>query len=226
MVAGHGPVSRGRGHKYLPDTAVALTSVENDCLGCGTGARLTSVPRPELTEPEYLRQIEQLARNVVNAASEEGWLTYNDEPTDATRLQRMVNKLALAIRHYHFAGDGCLEEADRPEVRLVGVLLLRPEVMPAGLNETYEQMCLRLGVEPRPEGWALWNTWGENGGPATMVVTDVAATEGLLANWTRGISTYPVTPLPSQIVLVRQGWVEPMTFSPRAVRHIGLAGQP
>jgi hypothetical protein len=67
---------------------------------------------------------------------------------------------------------------------------------------------------------------GENGQAATMVVTDVAATEGLLANWAHGISIYPVVPLPAQIELVRQGWVEPMTFSPRAVRYMGLAGQP
>jgi hypothetical protein len=67
---------------------------------------------------------------------------------------------------------------------------------------------------------------GENGQAATMVVTDVAATEGLLANWAHGISIYPVAPLPAQIELVRQGWVEPMTFSPRAVRYMGLAGQP
>ena len=59
-----------------------------------------------------------------------------------------------------------------------------------------------------------------------MVVTAVAATEGLLANWAHGISIYPVVPLPAQIELVRQGWVEPMTFSPRAVRYMGLAGQP
>jgi hypothetical protein len=185
------------------------------------------VPRPELTETEYLRQIERLARSVVDAASGEDWLTYSDNPVGVTGLQHMVNLLARAIRRYHFAGDGCLEdEANRPEVRLVGVLILRPHAMPAGVDETYEQMCLRLGVEPRPDGWALWNTWGENGQAATMVVTDVSATEGLLANWAHGISIYPVAPLPAQIELVRQGWVEPMTFSPRAVRYMGLAGQP
>jgi hypothetical protein len=47
-----------------------------------------------------------------------------------------------------------------------------------------------------------------------------------LANWPRGVSIYPVAPLPAQIELVRQGWVEPMTFSPHAMRHMGLAGQP
>ncbi|MEO6083325.1 MAG: hypothetical protein ABIQ18_09490 [Umezawaea sp.] len=185
------------------------------------------MPRPDLTETEYLRQIERLARGVVDAACGEDWFTYGDTPAEATQLQRRVNLLAREIRRYHFSGDGCLDdEADRPEVRLIGVLVLRPHVMPAGMNETYEDMCLRLGVEPRPDGWALWNTYGENGQAVTMVMTDVSATEGLLANWARGISIYPVTPLPAQIELVRQGWVEPMTFSPRAVLFMGLAGQP
>ncbi|MFC0548899.1 hypothetical protein [Kutzneria chonburiensis] len=103
-----------------------------------------------LTESEYLRQIERVARSVVDAASGEEWL---------------------------------------------------------GIDETYEQMCRRLGVEPRPDGWALWNTWGENGQAATMIVTDVAPPK---ACWRTG----PVA------------WGEPMTFSPHATRHLGLTGQP
>lgn len=184
------------------------------------------MPRPELTETEYLRQIERLARGVANATTDEDWFSYDEDPPEATRLQRMAGALARGIRRYHFDGDGCMEdERDRPEMKLAGVLILRPEAMPVGMDETYEQTCLRLGVDAQPEGWALWNTWSEGGDAVTMVVSAVATTEGLLTNWTRGIAYYPTVPLPSQIVLVRQGWTEPMTLSPNSVRRLGLRGQ-
>ncbi|MFD0468013.1 hypothetical protein ACFQ0B_06605 [Nonomuraea thailandensis] len=37
-----------------------------------------------LSETEYLRHIELLARDVIHAANEEGWLTYDREATAAT----------------------------------------------------------------------------------------------------------------------------------------------
>ncbi|KAA2256919.1 hypothetical protein F0L68_25825 [Solihabitans fulvus] len=181
---------------------------------------------PELTEAEYLREIEQLARAVADAAGGEDWFTYGEEPPGATRLHRAVNRLARSVRRHHFDGDGCLpDERERPELRLAGVLLLYPDAMPAGVPETYEQLCRRLGVPAREEGWALWNTWAEDGRPVTMVVTAVEATEGVLRNWARGIPLYPVLPLPGQLELVRQGWFEPMTLSPNSTRRLGVAGQ-
>ncbi|MER6814454.1 hypothetical protein ABT299_34710 [Spirillospora sp. NPDC000708] len=57
-------------------------------------------------------------------------------------------------------------------------------------------------------------------------MTDLDGTEGLLMNWAQGISTYPVTPVPSQIAQVHQGWTAPMTVSPRARRHLGVDGLP
>lgn len=183
--------------------------------------------RPELTESEYLREIERLARAVTAAAGAEGSLAYGPDPADATPLHRAVNALARAVRHHHFPGDGCLpEEEDRPTVRLVGVVVLRPAVMPAGTDESYPTACARLGVEPRDEGWALWNTWGDGGAPVTLVVSAVATTEGLLANWARGGSAAPVTPVPSQIAAVVQGWSAPMTFSPVAAGKLGVRGLP
>ncbi|MET9063014.1 hypothetical protein ABZX99_35010 [Streptomyces antibioticus] len=185
------------------------------------------MPRPELTEPDYLRELERLARAVTAAAAAEGTLTHGPDPIGATALHRAVNALARAVRHHHFPGDGCLPgEEDRPTVRLVGVVLLRPSAMPAGTDESYGEACARLAVEPRSEGWALWNTWGDGGAPVTLVVTDVAATEALLAHWAHGGSAAPVTPLPSQIVAVRQGWTGPMTFSPQAARGLGVPGLP
>ncbi|WP_406368896.1 hypothetical protein OG788_02845 [Streptomyces sp. NBC_00647] len=177
--------------------------------------------RPALTQAEYLAEVERLAREVRSAALVEGWLTYGNDPEGATVLQRAVNELARTLRHHHFPGDGCVEE-ELPLIDLVGVVIIRPGVMPSARDETYEQACLRIGVEPREEGWALWNTWGKAQDRITMVVSAVDTTVGLLANWSRGVDVSPVRPLPSQIALIRQGWSGPMTLSPRAVKRTGL----
>ncbi|MDX3097784.1 hypothetical protein PV417_25120 [Streptomyces sp. ME19-03-3] len=133
---------------------------------------------PELSDLDYLREIERLANRVTVEASNEGWLSFQADPDEATPLQRSVNALARALRHYHFEGDGCLDE-DRPLVRLVGASVLRPGAMPAGVEEAYEEVCARIGVDPRPEGWALWNTWSDGDLKVTMVVSAVETTQGL-----------------------------------------------
>ncbi|TDC92272.1 hypothetical protein [Actinomadura sp. 7K507] len=180
-----------------------------------------------MSESEYLREIEARSRAVVNAAIGEGWLAYDDEPEEADSLRGAVNELARTLRHYHYQGDGCLDEkADRPRMRLLGVVLLRSAAMPFGMDDDYETACQRLNVDPRPEGWAVWNTWGEEGQPVSLVMTDLDGTEGLLINWAQGISTYPVAPVPSQIAQVHQGWLAPMTVSPRVRSHLGVDGLP
>ncbi|MEV6682952.1 hypothetical protein AB0N09_39745 [Streptomyces erythrochromogenes] len=180
---------------------------------------------PKLSELDHLREIERLADHVRLAASGEGWLSYREDPEDATALHRSVNALARALRHHHFEGDGC-SGGDRPLIRLAGASVLKPGAMPAGVEEEYEEACARIGVEPRSEGWALWNTWSDGGLTVTMVVSAVATTEGLFENWSRGRDIDPVSPLPSQIALVRHGWIGPMTFSPRTVSRTGLGGEP
>ncbi|MFJ9867511.1 hypothetical protein [Streptomyces sp. NPDC101165] len=180
---------------------------------------------PKLSDLDYLREIERLAYRVKLAASSEGWLSYQEDPEGATELQRSVNALARVLCHYHFDGDGCIEE-DRPLVRLVGASVLKPGSMPAGVEEGYEEACARIGVEPRPEGWALWNTWSDGELQVTMVVSAVETTEGLFENWSRGRALDPVSPLPSQIALICRGWIGPMTFSPRGVSRTGLGGRP
>ncbi|GAA3008618.1 hypothetical protein [Streptosporangium longisporum] len=180
-----------------------------------------TMPRPDLSEPEYLRHIEHLAREIVNAASTEGWLTYADDPDEATPLQRMVNETARQLRHYHFDTDGCLDE-ERSLLRLAGVVLLRPDAVPLGMEESYTEVCVGLGVDARPEGWAIWNTWAEDGQSLSIVLVDVEATEGLLMNWKRGVEAYPLTPLPAQVVSARQGWLTPMTLSPLSARRLGV----
>ncbi|MFF2953743.1 hypothetical protein ACFVVU_20675 [Kitasatospora sp. NPDC057965] len=179
---------------------------------------------PELSELDYLREIERLAHDVTVEASAEDRLSYAEDPPDATPFQRSVNALARAVRSYHFEGDGCVE--DRPLLKLAAAAVLKPGAMPAGAEEDYEQACARFGVEPRPEGWALWHTWGEGGLQVTMVVSAVGTTEGLFRNWSLGRELDPVTPLPSQIALVHHGWTGPMTFAPRGHRRFGLTGAP
>ncbi|MFD6552371.1 hypothetical protein, partial [Streptomyces sp. NPDC058398] len=80
--------------------------------------------RPDLSELDHLREIERLAGVVVGAASAECRLSYQPDADDATPLRRAVNALARGLRHYHFPGDGCLDdEADRPELKLAGVVI-------------------------------------------------------------------------------------------------------
>ncbi|MFE7563715.1 hypothetical protein [Kitasatospora sp. NPDC057500] len=181
-----------------------------------------SAPEP-FDESDYLREIERLARHVIAEVPDEG-LTHGPDPQDATPFQRSLNALARAVRHYHFEGDGCMED-DRPLLRLAAAAVLKPDAMPAGTDEDYGQMCARFGVEPRPEGWALWHTWG-GGEQVTMVVTAVATTEGLFRNWSLGREFDPVTPLPSQVALVHRGWSGPMTLAPRGARRVGCEGRP
>jgi len=179
---------------------------------------------PELGRGDYLREIERLAHRVSVDASREGWVCLPDDPEDAAPLQASVNALARTLRSYHFPGDGCTEE-DRPLTRLVGAAVFRPQVMPAGVEESYEEACARLGVASRPEDWALWNTRGEGNLEVTLVVTAVETTVGLLENWSRGRAVDLVSPLQSQIAVVRRGWIGPMTLAPRAARQAGLAGR-
>ncbi|MFE0626030.1 hypothetical protein ACFW3D_03580 [Streptomyces sp. NPDC058864] len=182
--------------------------------------------RPELSELDHLREVERLARAVTTAAAREPW--YLRDTEDDTPLQRGVNALGRALRHHHFPLDGCLEdEAERPHVLLAAVAVLRPDAMPFGTDETYPQACTRLGVDARPEGWALWETWADGKAKVTMVVSAVDTTEGLLANWAKGTNLLPVMPLPSQIAQVHAGWTgRGSIFSPYGKRKLGLDGQP
>ncbi|GAA4180398.1 hypothetical protein GCM10022252_03180 [Streptosporangium oxazolinicum] len=173
--------------------------------------------RTELSDIEYLRHIEHLAREIVNTADNEGWLTLATISDEATPLQRAVIETARRLRHHHFDGDGCLDE-DLPLMKLAGVVILRPDALPVGMEESYSEICARLDVEARPEGWAIWNTWAKDGQSISIVLIDSSGTEGLLMNWAQGIEVYPVTPLPAQVVLTRQGWVTPMPLSPASAR--------
>ncbi|WP_433436992.1 hypothetical protein [Nonomuraea sp. CA-141351] len=183
------------------------------------------MPPANLSETEYLRHIELLARDVVHAANEEGWLTHDRVATPATALHRAVNELARQIHHYHFSGDGCLED-DPPPMQLAGIVLLRPKTIPPDMEGTYEEICTRLGIPPAADGWAVWNAWANDRQPICVILADTDRTEGILTNWAHGIEIYPPAPLPAQVVLTRQGWLTPMTLSPLSVRKLGITRPP
>ncbi|WP_433361445.1 hypothetical protein ACQPZX_28490 [Actinoplanes sp. CA-142083] len=174
---------------------------------------------PELGEHDYLRQIELLARDVVDAAYEEGWLSYEADPEDAGVVRRAVNELGRMLRHRHFGGDGCLPE-ERPLLHLGGAALITPD-----LGDNYRAGCARLGVAEREEGWALWHTWDDRARAHTMVTTAIETTRALLDGWARGEDVHPGQPRRAQVAAVVRGWVGPVTLSPSHATTIGLGGR-
>lgn len=171
----------------------------------------------DLDEFDYLRRVELLARDLVEHAFDEGWLSYSPDLDDANPLHRAINELARTLHHYHFDGDGCVDE--RPLHPIAGAGLIGPD------SNSYAELCGRLGVEARAEGWALWHTWDNQHQPHTLVTTCIATTEGLLENWARGISVLPTKPDRSQLVAVVREWTGPVVLSPGYARETGLAGQ-
>lgn len=62
-----------------------------------------------MSDLDYLRHIERLARDVVDKALDRTWFAHGtDGDIAADPMQRAVNKLARHLRHEHYDGDGCL----------------------------------------------------------------------------------------------------------------------
>lgn len=177
---------------------------------------------PDLDESDYQRRVELLARELISRAHDEGWLSDEHDAGDATPLQRAVAEIAKTLRHYHFEGDGCLEE--RPHIGLGGAALIRPNSQLGDQEDDYAELCARLGVEARAEGWALWHTWDDKQRAHTVVTTCIVTTEELLSNWSRRISVYPARPDRAQVVAVVRGWTGPIIVSPDHARDLGLGG--
>ncbi|MBU2666003.1 hypothetical protein KOI35_21045 [Actinoplanes bogorensis] len=172
---------------------------------------------------DYLRQIELLAKDVVGAAGDEGWLSHQVDPSEATPLQRAVNELARKLRHHHFPGDGC--DSDHPQVlHLGGAAIIQPGETD-GQRANYTRGCAVLGVRERSDGWALWYTWDDRAKAHTMVTTALETTRGLLDNWSAGNDVHPAQPERAQIAAVVRNWVGPMTLSPSHATHVGLGGR-
>ncbi|MEV4347907.1 hypothetical protein AB0J83_25910 [Actinoplanes sp. NPDC049596] len=159
-----------------------------------------------LSEQDYLRHIELLAHEVVRAAQ------------DKSRLDRAVGELARSLRHEHFAGDGCVEQ-EPLMLHLGGAALLTPA------DPVYEAACRRLGVEARPEGWALWYTWDAEARAHIMVTTALETTRTLLRQWAEGHDVHPAQPSRAQVAAVVRGWLGPMVLSPSHARTVGLSGR-
>jgi hypothetical protein len=180
------------------------------------------VPDTDLSEADYLRQVELLARDIADRALDEGWLRYAPDPDDATPLQRAVNAMARQLRHYHFEDDGCADP-DAPFIALSGALLVVPSSALSG--QDYADICARLGVPARPEGWALWHSRDGRGRRITMVTSKLAATEGMLLAWSKGRDVMPVRPVAAAIVATVSGWLGSAVRSPGYAAWAGIAEQ-
>jgi hypothetical protein len=62
------------------------------------------------SDEEYQMAVERLAKEVVERASDEGWLMFLPDDADQTPLQRSINELARNLRDVHPHGDGCLDD--------------------------------------------------------------------------------------------------------------------
>jgi len=68
-----------------------------------------------LSEDEYLREIERLAKDLVTEAiHEDSFEVYLDQGPK-TPLQRAITRLARSLRGVHYRGDGCIPD-EQPKV--------------------------------------------------------------------------------------------------------------
>lgn len=181
------------------------------------------MPDADDSEREYLRQVELLAQDVFSRALDEEWLSLDPDPNDATPLQRAINALARCLRVYHFEDDGCVDP-DVPLVNVAGALVVSPVTI--SNKKRYGEICTRLGVEARPIGWALWQTWNERGKAITLVTTKISTTEGMLLAWSKGHDMMPAKPLPAAVAATVQGWFGPAIMSPGYAARAGIAVHP
>jgi hypothetical protein len=85
---------------------------------------------------------------------------------DSRRSSAWSTRSPVRSATNHFDGDGCVDP-ELPLLKLAGAILLKPDVVPKGIDGTYAEICARLGVNARSEGWAIWNTWATKGEPIT-----------------------------------------------------------
>lgn len=166
-------------------------------------------------DPDYLRRVESCARELILEAVKEARQIYLDD-LHATAFDRALVDLARAVEDWeHFTGDGCLT-GDPPGLPLAGIVVLKPQAMPPTARFTYESACGGLGVEPRAEGWAVWNVWDRKVAYRyALVLSDFTVTHAVLRNWAAGVAVQPGEPFRHHIVQRVEGWIRPMIHFPR-----------
>ena len=91
------------------------TPAANICRNCGlehVDDRCPRCKRPLIVDYDYLESIEDLAKQVIAPALDaESFEVYLDDDSK-TDLQVAITELARRIRHWHYEGDGCLEQPD------------------------------------------------------------------------------------------------------------------
>jgi threonine synthase len=88
----------------------------HECRNCGFDhdrdlGQCPRCGRPVDVDREYLERIEALAKAVVATADETYGSLLPADP-DGDDLKRACGALAAELRHWHFHGDGCLEDED------------------------------------------------------------------------------------------------------------------
>jgi hypothetical protein len=182
--------------------------------------------RSNRDDPDYLRRVESCARELILEAVKENRQVYLED-SHPTAFDRALVDLARAVEDWeHFTGDGCLAD-DPPSLPLAGIVILKPKAMPPTARFTYESACDGLGVEPRIEGWAVWNVWDERRKHRhALILSDFNVTQALLRNWAAGIAVQPSQPLRHHIAQRVEGWVRPMIQFPRLTQDASLQGRP
>lgn len=92
-----------------------VAATDRPCPNCGAqdfaAGRCERCGRPRLNGGEYLDEIEALAWAVVNEAHEH-YVDLRATADSGPELQRAIVRLADRLRHYHFDGDGCVDDED------------------------------------------------------------------------------------------------------------------
>ena len=144
------------------------------------------------------------------------------DPLTMRPFQRAVYEMARKVRWWHFPDDGCVKEPNRSLIRLGGVLLIGPQIMPEGWNTDYAALCEKFGVPARDEGWALWCTWDKRGRAYTLVTSNLKTTRGILNNWSRGRDIHPLRPEQGEVAATIRGWHGPIIISPGHAAQLEL----
>jgi hypothetical protein len=92
---------------------VTVTTTGRRCPNCWAASfadgRCARCGRPVEEDRDYLDEVESLGWAVVGAAFDEN-PELRQHAESGTPLQRAIVELANRLRHYHYEGDGCLDE--------------------------------------------------------------------------------------------------------------------